>query len=81
MSTTADSRVAEQEALAVTRALMEGRQEDAFLLVTGSSHPMALAHTACGLAAAALTHGSTSGARWLEQRQQALAVEELGPVF
>ncbi|MDI3210494.1 hypothetical protein [Arthrobacter sp. AL12] len=75
MSTTADSRLSEQEALAVTKALMEDRDSDAFLMITGSTNPRALALVACGLAAAALTHGGIDGARWLAERQQAIAAE------
>ncbi|WP_248762679.1 hypothetical protein [Pseudarthrobacter sp. SSS035] len=75
MSTTAESRLVEQEALAVTRALMEARDSDAFLMVTGSTSPRTLALVACGLAAAVLTHGGIDGARWLEERQQAIAAE------
>ncbi len=75
MSTTPDSRLSEQEALAVTQALMQAREDDAYLMITGSTNPRALALVACGLAAAALTHGGIDGARWLAERQLAIAAE------
>lgn len=75
MSTSPESRLSEQEALAVTQALMQGRENDAFLMITGSTSPKGLALVACGLAAAALTHGGFDGARWLSERQLAIAAE------
>lgn len=68
-------RVAEQEALAAVRALMEGRQEDAGLMIRGSESVQVLALMACGLAASVLKQGAIDGPRWLDQRQAALAAE------
>ena len=77
MTTSLNSRLSEQEALAVTKALMQGRESDAFLMVSGSENPKTLALLACGLAAAALKHGTLDGARWLDLRQQSVAAEEI----
>lgn len=81
MTTSTESRLPEQEALAVTRAMMEGRQADVFTMITGSEHPRALALMACGIAASALTHGDIDGARWLAQRQAQVAAEDSKPIF
>lgn len=76
MSTTPDSRLSEQEALAITSALMEDRDQDAFLMITGSEDLRTLVLAACTIAAAVLKHGGIDGARYLEWRQQNLASEE-----
>lgn len=81
MTTSPEAQLAEQEALAVTQALMEGRESDAFLMITGSDSPTRLALAGCGLAAAVLRHGRIDGARWLAERQMTIASEGSGPVF
>lgn len=67
--------LAEQEALAAVRALMEGRPDDALMMIEGSAQSKVLALMACGLAASVLKHSNIDGTRWLDQRQAALAAK------
>lgn len=54
-----DVRTARLEAIAIAKAILENRTDDAHTLIEGSSDTAELAHAACGMTAAmlALTRG------------------------
>lgn len=59
-------RVATLEALAAVRALVEGRDSDAGLLIEGAVNPKAVGLMACGLAASALGTAGIDAGRLLD---------------